>query len=92
MFLTHLCLPVSQIGQAPLLQAFTPCGTENMETVETAIKNLIKRGSYDDSSLSFKMISYSDSIMDLSIIQSNTGNNSLHLEDWLWIFLETFES
>jgi hypothetical protein len=31
-FLTHLCLPISQIGQASLLHAFRPCGTENMET------------------------------------------------------------
>jgi hypothetical protein len=32
MFLTHLCLLITQIGQATLLQAFRPCGTENMKT------------------------------------------------------------
>ena len=36
-------LPISQIGQAALLQAFRPCGTENMETVKTDLENLIKK-------------------------------------------------
>jgi hypothetical protein len=68
LFLTHLCLPISQIGQAALLQAFRPCGTENMET---AFKNLIKKRSYDDSSLLFDVTIYSASIIDWSINQSN---------------------
>lgn len=38
LLLTHLCLPISQIGQAALPQAFRPCGTENIETVETAFR------------------------------------------------------
>ena len=36
-------LPISQIGQAALLQPFRPCGTENMETVKTDLENLIKK-------------------------------------------------
>ena len=76
MFLIHLCLPISQTGQAALLQAFRPCGTENMDTVETAFKNLIKKRSYDDSSLSFNVTSYSDSIMDWSRNQSNFGDTN----------------
>ena len=51
-------------SEAALLQAFRPCGTENMETVETDLEKLIKRRSYNDSSLSFNVTSYSDSIMD----------------------------
>jgi hypothetical protein len=90
MFLTHLCLPIFQIGQAALLQAFRPCGTENMDTVETAFKNLIKKRSCDDSSLSLNVTSYSDSIMDWSMNQSNIGNNRLHLEGWFWTYLETY--
>ena len=54
MFLTHHSLPISQIGQAALPQAFRPCGTKNMETVETDLEKLIKR-SYNDSSLSFNV-------------------------------------
>jgi hypothetical protein len=49
---------------AAFLQAFRYCGTENMETEETAFKNLIKKRSYDESSLSFNVTSYSDLIMD----------------------------
>ena len=70
------CLPISQIGQAALFQAFRPCGTQNMETVETDLEKLIKRRSYNDSSLSFNVTSYSDSIMDWSRNQSNTGNTN----------------
>ena len=73
MFLTHLCLPISQIGQAALLQAFRPCGTENMETVETDLENLIKKRSYDDSSLSFNVTSYSDAMKDWPRNKSNFG-------------------
>ena len=83
MFLTHLCLPISQIGQAALLQAFRLCGTENMETVETDLEKLIERRSYDFS-LSFNVTSYSDSIMDWSRNQSNIGRLVLD------IFLETY--
>jgi hypothetical protein len=48
------CLPISQIGQTALLEAFRPCGKEKMETVETDL----------DSSPSFNVTSYSDSIID----------------------------
>jgi hypothetical protein len=37
-----------------------------METVETDLEKLIKRRSYYDSSLSYNVTSYSDSIMDWS--------------------------
>ena len=75
-FLTHLCLPISQIGQAALLQAFRPCGTENMETVETDLEKPIERKSYNDSSLSFNVTSYSDSIMDWSRNKYNIGDSN----------------
>jgi hypothetical protein len=71
MFLTHLCLLILQTEQAVLLQAFRPCGTENMDTVETDLEQLIKRRSYIDSSLSFNVTSYSDSIIDWSRNQTN---------------------
>jgi hypothetical protein len=74
MLLTHLSLSISQIGKAALLQAFRPCMMENMETVETDLEKLIKRRSYNDSSLSFNVTSYSDSIMDRSRNQSNIGD------------------
>ena len=64
MFLTHLCLPTSQIGKAALLQAFRPCVTENVETVGIDLENLMKRRSYNDSSFSFNVTSYSGSIID----------------------------
>jgi hypothetical protein len=38
-----------------LLQAFRPCGTENIETKETDLEKLIKRRSYNESSLSFNV-------------------------------------
>ena len=65
MFLTHLCLPMSQIRQVklPCFKLLNLDGTENIETVETDLEKLVKR-SYDDSSLSFNVTSYSDSIMD----------------------------
>ena len=75
MFLTHLSSPISQIGQAALFQAFRPCGTQNMETVETDLEKLIKRSIYNDSSLSFNVTSYSDSIMDWPRNQSNIGDS-----------------
>ena len=81
MFLTHLCLPISQIGQAALLQAFRPCGTENIETVETDLEKLIERRSYDFS-LSFNVTSYSDSIMDWSRNQSNIGKKEMTVFIW----------
>ena len=43
---------MSQIRQAALLQSFRPCRTENIETMETDLERLIKRRSYNDSSLS----------------------------------------
>ena len=42
MFLKHLCLLISQIGQSVLFQAFRPYGKETMETVETDLEKLIK--------------------------------------------------
>ena len=73
MFLTHLCLPMSQIRQAklPCFKLLNLDGTENIETVETDLEKLIKRRSYNDSSLSFNVTSYSDSIMDWSSNKSN---------------------
>ena len=64
MFLTHLCLPISQIGQAALLQAFRLCGTENIETVEIDLEKLIS------------VTSYSDSIMNWSRNKSNIGDSN----------------
>jgi hypothetical protein len=55
MFFTHLFLPISQIGQAAVIQVFRPSGTANMGTVETDLEKLIKRRSYNDSSLSFNV-------------------------------------
>jgi hypothetical protein len=89
MFLTHVCLPISQIGQAALLHAFRHVGQKTWR-LETAFKNVIKNRSHDESSLSFNVTSYCDSIMDWSRNQSNIGNNSLHLEGWFWTFLETY--
>ena len=87
-FLTHLCLPIYQIRQVALLHAFRPFGTENMET-GNCLQKFNQKKSYDDYLLSFNVTSYSDSIMDCSINQPNIGNNSLHLEVWHWILLET---
>jgi hypothetical protein len=42
-----------------------------MDTVETDLEQLIKRRSYIDSSLSFNVTSYSDSIIDWSRNQTN---------------------
>lgn len=71
MFLTHLCLPMSQIRQAALLQSFRPCRTENIETMEMDLEKLIKRRSYSDPSLSFNVTIYSDSIIDWYRNKSN---------------------
>jgi hypothetical protein len=48
-----------------------------METVETDLEKLIKRRSYNNSSLSFNVISYSDSVMDWSRNQYNTGKKEM---------------
>jgi hypothetical protein len=64
-----------------------------METMETDLEKLIKRRSYNDSSLSFNVTSYSDSVMDWSRNQSNIGkkgDDRLHLEGWFWTFSETY--
>jgi hypothetical protein len=76
MLLTHLCLPMSQIRQATLLQAFRPYETENIETMKTDLENVIKKRSYNDSSLSFNVTSYSDSIMDWSRNKYNIGDSN----------------
>jgi hypothetical protein len=60
MFLTNLCLSMFQITKA----AFTPCGSEIIEMVETDLEKSIKMWSYNDFSLSFNVTSYSDSMMD----------------------------
>ena len=64
-----------QNTQSTWLQVFTPGGTKNIETVETDLEKLIKRRSYNDSSLSFNVTSYSDSIMDWSRNKSNIGDS-----------------
>jgi hypothetical protein len=45
-------------------------GQRTLETMETDLEKLVKR-SYDDSSLSFNVTSYSDSILDWSSNNSN---------------------
>ena len=75
MFLTNLSLSMFQNTQSAWLQVFTPGGTKNIETVETDLEKLIKRRSYNDSSLSFNVTSYSDSIMDWSRNKSNIGDS-----------------
>ena len=57
-------------------QAFKPCGTENIETVETDLEKLIKRRIYNDSSLSFNVTSYSDSVMSWSRNKSSIGDSN----------------
>jgi hypothetical protein len=59
-----------------LIQAFRPCGTGNIKTVETDLEKLIKRRSYNESSLSVNVTSYSDTIMDWSRNQSNIGDSN----------------
>jgi hypothetical protein len=56
-------------------QAFRPCGTENIESVETHLEKLIKRRLYNDSSLSFNVTSYADSVMGWSRNKSNIGDS-----------------
>ena len=41
-FLTHICVPISQHGQATLPQAFRLCEPEKMENVETNLEKVIK--------------------------------------------------
>jgi hypothetical protein len=60
--------------------------------LKTAFKNLIKKRSYDESSLSFNVTSDSDSIMDYSINLSSIGNKSLFGRLVLDIFRDIFES
>jgi hypothetical protein len=48
-----------------------------METVENDLEKLIKKRSYNDSSLSFNLTSYSHSIMDWSRNQSNTRKKEM---------------
>ena len=73
MFLTHLCLPLSQIGQAkvPCFKLFNLMGHRTLETVESDLERLVIRKSYNDSSLSFNVTSYSNSILDWSSNNSN---------------------
>jgi hypothetical protein len=67
---------MSHIRQAALLQAFRPCGTDNIETVETNLEKLIKRRNYNDSSLFLNVTNYSDSVMDSSRNKSNIGDSN----------------
>ncbi|EDL38267.1 mCG145585, partial [Mus musculus] len=64
------------------LPCFIPLDLVGQKTwrLETTFRNLIRKRSYDESSLSFNVTGYSDSIMDCSNNQSNIENNSLHLE------------
>ena len=73
MFLIHLCLPLTQIGQAklPCLKLFNLMGHRTLETVESDLERLVIRKSYNDSSLSFNVTSYSNSILDWSSNKSN---------------------
>jgi hypothetical protein len=73
MFLTHLCLPLSQIGQAkmPCFRLFNLMGQRTLETVDSDLKKLVIRRSYNDSSLSFNVTSYSNPILDWSSNNSN---------------------
>ena len=82
MFLTYIYLLISQIKQAALLRAFRLYGTENMETVETDLENLIKKRSYKDSSLSFNVTSCSESIMGWSEI--NPILEKMEMTDFIW--------
>jgi hypothetical protein len=73
MFLTYLCLTLSQIRQAklPCFKLFNLMRQRTLETVETDLEKLFKRRSYSDFSFSFNVTSYSDSIMDWSRNKSN---------------------
>ena len=71
--LTHLCLPLYQIGQAkvPCFKLFNLMGHRTLKTVESDLERLVIRKSYNDSSLSFNVTSYSNSILDWSSNNSN---------------------
>ena len=62
MFLTHLCLFLSQIKQAklPCFKVFNFMGQRTLETVEADLEKLFRRRSYYDSFFSFNVTSYSD--------------------------------
>ena len=53
-----------------------------METVETDLENLIKKRSYDESSLSFNVTSYCDSIIDWSRNQFNIEKKKMTVFIW----------
>ena len=55
---------------------------EDIETVETDLEKLTKRKRYNDSSLSFNVTSYSDSIMGWSRNQSNIGKKEMAVFIW----------
>ena len=67
------CLPLSHIGQAkvPCFKLFNLMGHRTLETVGSDLERLIIRKSYNDSSLSFNVTSYSNSILDWSSNNSN---------------------
>ena len=80
MFLTHLCLPLSQIGQAKVacFKLFNLMGHRPLETMESDLERLVIRKSYNDSSLSFNVTSYSNPILDWS-------SNNFSIRDSYWI-------
>jgi hypothetical protein len=73
MFLIHLCLLLSQIGQAkvPCFKLFNLMGHRTLETMESDLETLVIKKSYNDSSLSFNVTSYPNSILNWSSNNSN---------------------
>ena len=71
--LDPLCLPLTQIREAkmPCFKLFNLMGQRTLETVESDLERLVIRKSYNDSSLSFNVTSYSNSILDWSSNNSN---------------------
>jgi hypothetical protein len=75
--LTHLCLPLSQIGQAkvPCFKLFNLMGHRTLKTMKSDLRRLVIRKSYNDSSLSFNVISYSNSFLDWSSNNTSTRDS-----------------
>ena len=77
MFLIHLCLLLSQIGQAkvPCFKLFNLMGHRTLKTMKSDLRRLVIRKSYNDSSLSFNVISYSNSFLDWSSNNTSTRDS-----------------
>jgi hypothetical protein len=58
------------------------CIKNQLKTSTIGLKKKMCLVSYNESSLSFNVTSYSDSIMDWYRNQTNIGNDRLHLEGW----------